>query len=78
MSDEREPYSLDYAATWLKVSPSWLAKQARENRVPHVLLGRHRLFMQADLDRIVAINRAELSSGMTPGAAARARKRAQR
>ena len=41
--DDRE------AAKLLNVKPSWVGEAARQGRLPHVMLGRYRRFVRADL-----------------------------
>lgn len=68
-------YDIEQAAAWLKVTPTWLASQARRGLVPHSRLGRRRVFTEADLQRILAQNRADATSGLTEGSIARVRRR---
>ncbi len=55
MLDERDPapgalLNAKQAAAFLNVPESWVRAQARENRIPHVKLGRYVNFDRVDLE----------------------------
>lgn len=64
---EREPYTPAYAARRLKVGEEWLKKQAAKGAVPSIKLGRQRLFMEADIQAILAAAARGRAAGLTPG-----------
>ena len=46
----------DQAAAWLGVPKSWLENKVQAGEVPHVRIGKHVRFTQAQLDEFVAWN----------------------
>ncbi len=49
MSDDRL-LSADEVATRLGLKPSWVAQAARDNRIPHVRLGKYVRFRWTDVE----------------------------
>jgi excisionase family DNA binding protein len=47
------------AAAYLRVRPSWVYEAARGRRLPHIKVGRHLRFLQADLDAWLIAQRVE-------------------
>ena len=54
-------------ARLLGVAPSWVSREARLGRLPHVRLGRYRRFRLATIEALDSIrSNANLSAGITP------------
>jgi len=45
------------AADYLRVRPSWVYEAARGRQLPHIKVGRHLRFLQADLDAWIEAQR---------------------
>lgn len=55
--DHREPllYTVEEAGLMLRVKPSWLTTKARKREIPCTMIGRTRMFSNANLAEILAI-----------------------
>jgi excisionase family DNA binding protein len=57
---DRDLLTPEQLAARLGVKPSWVTKAARQNRIPHVRIGRYRRFYWKDVERWLDSQRTDL------------------